>query len=210
MTQGDKNAFQSTETTPRASAADPAVLGLTGLAIAALVLASADLGLTSSAAKSLMIPWTLLLGATAQLIAGIVDFKRNNLFGATAFTTYSLLCYSVSLTLFITIYTGGTFDISHYAYGLIGFLVFSLFLTAGSAMTNKTLFTILVFIDLALLTLVLNIMAGTPAEIVGVFLILVAASSFYGAAGILINTMSGRAALPLGNAIWRPTGSAHR
>jgi hypothetical protein len=191
MTQGDKAVFQSTETTPRPSAADPAVLGLTGLAVAALVLASGDLGLASAAAKSLMIPWTLMMGATAQLIAGLVDFKRNNLFGATAFTTYSLLLYSVSLTLFITIYTGAKFDITHYAYGLIGF-------------------SILVFIDLALFTLVLNIMAKTPKEIVGAFLILAAASSFYGAAGILINTMSGRTVVPPGKALWQPTGAAHR
>ena len=48
--------------------AEPAALGLIGLAVAALVLASADLGLTSSF-KSLMIPWVLFFGATAQLIA---------------------------------------------------------------------------------------------------------------------------------------------
>ena len=42
MAQPDKSAFQTMETAPRASAADPAVLGLTGLAVAALVLASAS------------------------------------------------------------------------------------------------------------------------------------------------------------------------
>jgi succinate-acetate transporter protein len=77
-------------------------------------------------------------------------------------------------------------------------------------MTNETLFAILVFIDLALFTLVLNIMAKTPKEIVGAFLILAAASSFYGAAGILINTMSGRTVVPPGKALWQPTGAAHR
>ena len=186
MADSSESPFLTTETKPRASAADPAVLGLTGLAVAALVLASGDLGLASGAAKSLMIPWTLFMGATAQLVAGLIDFRRNNMFGATAFTTYSLLWYSVSLTLFITIFTSAKFDITHYAYGLIGFLVFSL-----------------VLIDLAILTLVLNIMAKTPTKLVGVFLLLVAASSFYGAAGILINTMSGRTLVPLGNPLWR-------
>ena len=203
MADSSESPFLTTETKPRASAADPAVLGLTGLAVAALVLASGDLGLASGAAKSLMIPWTLFMGATAQLVAGLIDFRRNNMFGATAFTTYSLLWYSVSLTLFITIFTSAKFDITHYAYGLIGFLVFSLVLTVASAMTNKTLFAVLVFIDLAILTLVLNIMAKTPTKLVGVFLLLVAASSFYGAAGILINTMSGRTLIPLGNPLWR-------
>jgi uncharacterized protein len=204
MQVADKAAFLSTETAHKASAADPAVLGLTGLAIAALVLAAGDLGLASGAAKSLMIPWTLMLGATAQLIAGLIDFRRNNMFGATAFTTYSLLWYAISLTLFITIYTGAEFDITHYAYGLIGFLVFSLILTLGSMMTTKILFLVLVFIDLALVAFVLDILAGSPSQLVGAFLILVAASSFYGACGMLINTMSGRSLVPLGGPIWRP------
>ncbi len=203
MSHTEKAVFMSTEITPRPSAADPAVLGLTGLAVAALVLASADLGLASGLTKSLMIPWTLFMGATAQLIAGLIDFRRNNMFGATAFTTYSLLWYAVSLTLFLTIFTGAEFDITHYAYGLIGFLVFSLILTVASAMTNKTLFAVLVFIDLSILALVLNIMAKTPAELVGAFLLLVTVSSFYGAAGIMINTMSGRPLVPLGKAFWR-------
>jgi succinate-acetate transporter protein len=184
--------------------AEPATLGLIGLAIAALVLGSTDLKLTSTSYKSLIIPWTLFLGATAQLIAGIMDFKRNNIFGATAFTTYSLLWYSVSLTLYITIFTGISFDLSHYAFGLLGFLIFSIILTIASTMVNKTFFTILLFIDLAILTLVLNILYKTPTEFVGVFLILVSIFSFYGAMGVLINTMSGKIIIPLGKAIWKP------
>jgi succinate-acetate transporter protein len=199
----DRAAFVTTEIHPRASAAEPAVVGLTGLAVAALVLASADLGLASATAKSLVIPWTLFLGATAQLIAGLVDFRRNNMFGATAFTTYSLLWYSVSLTLVITTFTGVEIDLKHYAFGLIGFFIFSLILTVGSAMTNKTLFGVLVFIDLSILSLALDILAGTPSEIVGAFLLCVAALSFYGAAGILINTMDGRTLVPLGGPLWR-------
>lgn len=188
----------TSDKTLKISNAEPATLGLIGLAIAALVLASSDLKLTSVTSKSLIIPWTLFLGATAQLIAGIMDFRRNNIFGATAFTTYSLLWYSVSLTLFITIFTEVTFDLAHYAFGLLGFLIFSIILTIASVMVNKTFFTILIFIDLALLSLILNIIYKIPAEIVGVFLIFVSIFSFYGAAGVLINTMSGKIIIPLG------------
>ena len=204
MTTDERTAFLSTEIRPNPTAAEPAVLGLSGLAIAALVLASSDLGFASGAAKSLVIPWTLMLGATAQLVAGLIDFRRSNMFGATAFTTYSLLWYAVSLTLVITTYTGVKFDIAHYAYGLIGFFVFSLILTVGSMMTNKTLFTILVFIDLAILALVLNILVKTPVQVVGAFLLCVTVASFYGAAGILLNTMTRRSVIPLGAAIWHP------
>jgi len=183
--------------------AEPAPLGLIGLAVAALVLGVTDLGIVDAGDKSLMIPWTLFLGATAQLIAGIMDFRRENIFGATAFTTYSLLWYSVSLTLYIAIYTGkGNLD--HYAYGLLGFLFFSIILTAASAMTNKALFGILIFIDLAIAALVYHLLADVSEEPVGVFLICVSLLSFYTAAAVLLNNMAGKAVLPLGKPLWQP------
>lgn len=185
-----------------ACVAEPAPLGLIGLAVAALVLASTDLKLASASAKSLMIPWTMFLGATAQLIAGLMEFRRCNVFGATTFTTYSLLWYAVSLTLLITIFTGVSFDLTHYAYGLLGFFVFSVILTVASLMTNKTFVVILVMIDGALGSLVANLLAKTPGEVVGGFLFLVAVFSFYGAAAILLNSMAGRTVLPLGRAVW--------
>ena len=117
--------------------ADPAPLGLIGLAVAALVLASADLGIVSSTAKSLIIPWVFFFGATAQLIAGTIEFKRNNIFGATVFTTYSMTMYAIALTLIITIFLDFEFDIAHYGFGLIAILAFSLIATIASLMTNE-------------------------------------------------------------------------
>ena len=187
------------------SVCEPAPLGLIGLAIAAVVLGVHDMGwLDASLDKSMMIPWTLCLGATAQLIAGIMDFKRKNIFGATAFTAYSLMWYSVTITLFISIFTGAEFNLEHYAVGLIGFLIFSLILTVATLLLNKTLFLILVFIDLALIALVLHILIDTEAILVGIPLLVVSALSFYGAAGGLLNTMTGKAIIPMGKAIWTP------
>ena len=202
----EKNIIKS-ETTVKAFpmfTAEPAALGLIGLAVAALVLASTDLGLTSSSSKSLMIPWILFFGATAQLVAGAMDFKRKNIFGATVFTTYSMTMYSISLTLFITIFTDVTFDITHYAYGLIAILVFSIIATAASLMTNKILFAILIFVDLAVIVLIAHYLYDVSAVPAGIFLLLTSVFSFYAAAAILLNTMAGKTILPLGNAIWKP------
>ena len=184
--------------------AEPAPLGLIGLGVAALVLASTDLGLTSSIAKSLMIPWVLFFGATAQLIAGTMEFKRNNIFGATVFTTYSMTMYSIALTLFITIFTDVEFDITHYGYGLIAILAFSLIATIASLMTNKMFFSILIFVDIAVITLILHYLTGSSALPAGVFLILTSIASFYTAMAILLNNMSGKTILPLGKALWSP------
>lgn len=202
----EKNIVKSETTVTKLPmhAADPAPLGLIGLAVATLVLASTDLGLVSSEAKSLMIPWVLFFGATAQLIAGAIEFKRNNIFGATVFTTYSMTMYAIALTLFITIFTGVEFDIAHYGFGLIAILVFSLIATTASLITNKMLFIILIFVDLAVIALILHYLYGITAFPAGVFLLGTSVSSFYTAMAILLNNMAGKTILPLGKSIWSP------
>jgi succinate-acetate transporter protein len=192
------------EKTTNILTAEPAALGLIGLAVAALVLASTDLGLASGTAKSLMVPWVLCFGATAQIIAGIMDFKRNNIFGATVFSTYAMTMYAIALTLFITIFTGVEFDITHYAFGLIAILAFSFIATAASLMTNKVLFAILIAVDLAVISLILHYLYGASALPAGIFLLITSVLSFYAAAAVLLNTMAGKTVLPLGSAMWKP------
>ena len=196
-----------TETTVQTSTplpAEPAALGLTGLAVAALVIGSGYMGLTSGIDKVLMIPWILFFGASAQLIAGIIDFKRNNIFGATVFTIYAMAMFSISLTLFFTIFGEVNFDIAHYGFGLIAILIFTLIATAASLMAHKILLVILLVVDVAVLGLIFHYLAGAPTMVGGVFLILTSVLSFYAVAGILINTMAGKELIPLGAPIWKP------
>jgi len=196
----------NTEITVKAMpVAEPAALGLIGLAIAALVLASTDLKMASSITRSLMIPWVLFFGATAQLIAGLMEFKRNNTFGVTVFSVYAMTMYSIALTLIVIHFTTVQIDITHYAYGLVGILVFSLIATAASVMINKTFFTILIMVDLAVASLIPHYLLGISSLPAGVFLLLTSVFSFYGAAAILLNTLAGKRILPLGKALWTPT-----
>jgi len=184
--------------------AEPAALGLFGLAVAALILGAADTGLTSGVSKSLMIPWVLFFGATAQLIASLMEFKRNNIFGATVFCVYAMTMYSIALTLFITQFTDIQIDIAHYAYGLIAILIFSLIATIASCMINKMLFAILIAVDLAVILLIPHYLLGYPALPAGIFLLCTSALSFYSAAAILINNVAGKTILPMGKAMWVP------
>jgi succinate-acetate transporter protein len=190
------------------SVAEPAPLGLTGLAVAALVVGLTDIGLTPGAVRSLTIPWVVFLGAVAQFIAGIMDFKRNNIFGATAFLSYSMLWFSLGLTLNVMIFTGAGYDIRHYVFGLTGFFVFSIILTIASLMTNKTLVSILVGIDLSVGALIPHYLWEVPSTYAGIFLIYTSAASFYGVAAVLLNVMAGKTILPLGKAIWTPKQQA--
>ncbi|MCI0500844.1 MAG: acetate uptake transporter [Epsilonproteobacteria bacterium] len=184
--------------------AEPAALGLFGLAVAAFVLGAADLGLTSSL-KSLMIPWVLMFGATAQLIASFMDFKRKNIFGATVFGIYAMTMYTIAITLIIVTFFGDTAQTVHYAFGLIAILIFSIIATVASLMTNKVLFAILIAVDLAVISLIPHYLLNDVSPLsAGVFLMITSALSFYAAAGVLINTMAGKTVIPLGKPIWKP------
>lgn len=195
---------EKTYSPPSIQIADPAPLGLIGLAVATLVLASTDLGLVPTSAKSLMIPWVLFFGATAQLIAGTIEFKRNNIFGATVFTTYAMTMYAIALTLFITIFTDIEYTIAHYGFGLIAILIFSIIATIASLSTNKMLFIILIFVDLAVLALIPHYLYNITAVPAGIFLLCVSITAFYTALAILQNTITGKTILPLGKTIWKP------
>lgn len=183
---------------------EPASLGLIGLAVAALVIGSSYLELTSHIAKSLMIPWVLFFGATAQLIAGVMEFKRNNIFGSTVFSTYSMAMYAIASTLIISIFGGVQFDIAHYGYGLIAILIFSFIASIASLMTNKVFIGILIVVDIAVAALITHYLLGASAFIGGLFLFATSALSFYGAAAILINNMAGKTILPMGSPLWKP------
>ena len=66
-------------------------------------------------------------------------------------------------------------------------------------MTNKVFIAILIFIDMAIATLVSHIMAGTTEVMVGISLLLVSGASFYGVLAILLNSMAGKTVLPMGS-----------
>jgi len=133
-----------------------------------------------------------------------MDFKRNNIFGATVFTIYSMAMLSISLTLFFITFGNVAFDIAHYGYGLIAILTFTLIATIASMMANKVLFIILVVVDIAVVVLILHYLTGAPALIGGIFLILTSVISFYAVASILINSMAKKTILPMGDPFWKP------
>jgi len=103
--------------------ANPSPLGLLGLAIVTLVASSAKLGITSGTAY--IIPWAFFLGALAQFMAGMYDFKHNNTFGATAFCGYGLFWFAMGFSWMISngfIGNGAAFDAHQMGFAFLGYL----------------------------------------------------------------------------------------
>ncbi|HSQ87571.1 acetate uptake transporter [Romboutsia sp.] len=184
--------------------ADPSGLGLFGLAIITLVASSQKLGLTSGV--SLVIPWAIFLGATAQLFACINDFKHNNTFGATAFGAYAFFWYSVGFTWLIQ---NGVFgetlalmaDTKQLGFAYLGYLIFTIYMTVGAMETHKVLFTIFVLIDFLFIGLTLTSFGIIPEfahQLAAYSEMLIAIVSFYGSAASVLNIHFNRIFLPVG------------
>jgi hypothetical protein len=68
--------------------ADPAPLGLAAFALTTFVLSMFNTGVVSNAGEPVVFGLALAYGGLAQLLAGMWEFRNNNAFGATAFTSY--------------------------------------------------------------------------------------------------------------------------
>lgn len=192
------------ETKVKVVVADPSALGLFGLAIVTLVASSQKLGITSGV--SLVLPWAIFLGASAQLMASINDFKHNNTFGATAFGAYAFFWYAMGFTWLVQ---NGVFgetlaanaDTKQLGFAFLGYLIFTIFMTIGAMETHKVLFTIFVLIDFLFLGLAcssLGIMEHPMHQLAAFAELGIALVSFYGCGAAVLNTHFGRVFLPVG------------
>jgi succinate-acetate transporter protein len=68
--------------------ADPAPLGLAAFALTTFVLSFFNAGLVSDKGVPVVLGLALAYGGIAQVLAGMWEFRNNNTFGATAFTSF--------------------------------------------------------------------------------------------------------------------------
>lgn len=184
--------------------ADPSALGLFGLAMVTLVASTQKLGITEGV--SYVLPWAIFLGAFAQLFASILDFKKDNLFGGTAFGAYAFFWLAVGMSWMMKLGMFGQaaadgIDPHQLGYAFIGYLIFTLFMTVGATQTNKVLLIIFVLIDFLFIGLgfsTLGIMKEPMHELAAYSELLISLMSFYGAAAIVINHQFKKVILPQG------------
>lgn len=75
------------------STANPAPLGLMGFGMTTILLNLHNAGMYEI--NSMIMAMGLCYGGMAQILAGIFEWKKNNTFGATAFTSYGLFWISL-------------------------------------------------------------------------------------------------------------------
>ncbi len=184
--------------------ANPTALGLFGLAIVTFVAASQKLGITTG--LSYVIIYAIFLGATAQLVACILDFLYENIWGATVFGAYAFFWYAVAVAWMMNMGVFGpelkaAVDVKQLGFAFLGYLIFSVLMTIGAMEVSKLIFIIMVVIDILLAALTLNAFGVAPqvTGMIGAWAEMITALlSFYACAAVVLNTFFGRVFMPVG------------
>ena len=179
--------------------ANPAPLGLMGFGMTTILLNIHNAGFFPL--DSMILAMGIFFGGMAQVIAGIMEFKKNNTFGTTAFTSYGFFWLSlVALNIFPVIGVGVAADSLSMAAFLFMWGVFTLFMFIASLRINKSLQV--VFGSLTVLFFLLAIGNCTGSTLILTIAcyegILCGFSAIYSAMAQVINETYGETILPIG------------
>lgn len=136
-----------------ASIANSAPLGLLGFGMTTILLNLHNAAIIPL--SGVILAMGLCLGGAAQIIAGVMEFKKNNAFGATAFVAYGFFWWS--LVLIWTNPFGGIAKADEVSMGFYLLLwgIFTAFMFVGTLRHNRA--TQIVFSSLTVLFLLLSI-----------------------------------------------------
>lgn len=179
--------------------ANPAPLGLMGFGMTTVLLNIHNAGFFPI--SSMILAMGIFYGGIAQIIAGVMEFKKGNTFGTTAFTSYGL--FWLTLVALIIMPKMGLADPTPHAYMgwyLLMWGIFTLFMFVGTLKGNKVLQFI--FFSLTVLFFLLAVRDFTGSHLIGTIAgwegIVCGASAFYLAMAEVINEQFGRTVLPIG------------
>lgn len=181
--------------------ANPAPLGLLGFGMTTVLLNLHNAGFFG--VNSMIMGMGIFMGGIAQIFAGLQEWKKDNTFGATAFTAYGSFWLSlVALWLIPKTSFGASYasDETSVGYYLLLWGIFTLFMFFGTLRLNRMLRVVfgslvILFFLLAISDFTGNASLRRFAGFEGIFCGL---SAFYGCVAQILNEVYGRTVLPLG------------
>jgi len=185
-----------------ADTANPAALGLVGFGLTTVLLSSINAGLLPVAGEPVVIPLAMAFGGTAQIIAGLMEFRTANTFGATAFTAYGAFWWWFALLVLL----GGNHVLDLSGAGssigvcLLLWGVFTFGLWISTFRLSRLLFAIFLTLWIAFLLLGLGAVLPNPGlHAAGGWVgLLCGALAMYGSFAIVTNGTFGREVVPTG------------
>jgi hypothetical protein len=179
--------------------ADPAPLGLGAFALTTFLLSLANAGIMSTAAEPIVFGVALAYGGIAQILAGMWEFRKSNVFGATVFTSYG--AFWLSFWAYVTFYAPTVpAELHGTAAGwfLISWGIFTVLMLVAALRTTAVLALLFAVVAVVFFLLGFGALTASPVlTVTGGFLGLIAAGLawYLCLAGIAASTF-GRPVLP--------------
>ena len=144
--------------------ANPGPLGLAAFGMTTILLNIHNAGFFPVSA--MIMGMGIFYGGVAQVIAGIMEYKKGNTFGTLAFTSYGLFWIALVATWLLPAFgLAESTPLGYMGWFLAIWGVFTTFMTLGTLRSSKVL--IFVFVSLALLFFLLAIRDWTGSVLVG-------------------------------------------
>jgi hypothetical protein len=179
--------------------ANPAPLGLIAFGMTTVLLNLHNAGFF--ALGSMILAMGIFYGGLAQIIAGIEEWKKNNTFGATAFTSYGLFWMTlVALLVLPKMGLAEATDKTAMAAYLIMWGIFTGVMFIGTLKTNRALQVVFATLTILFFLLALGDLTGntTFTIIAGYEGIICGFSAIYAGLAQVLNEMYKRTVAPLG------------
>ena len=188
--------------------ADPGPLGLSGFGLTTVILSLINANFLPASIMTTVLALALVYGGSAQLLAGMWEFRKGNTFGATAFTSYGAFWISfywlINHLSAITPQKDVGIGVGIY---LLMWGVFSLYMFFGTFYANKALFYIFLFLVITFILLAIANFSSTSTVIGGWFGLITGVLALYTAAAGVINSQAGRVVWPVGSPILKSSNS---
>jgi succinate-acetate transporter protein len=191
---------ETTTTQIKDTTANPAPLGLLGFGMTTVLLNLHNAGYYDL--NSMVLAMGIFYGGIAQIIAGVMEWKKNNTFGTTAFTSYGLFWLTlVALIVLPKMGLGAAPNNTAMAAYLGLWGIFTAIMFIGTLRLNRALQ--FVFLSLAVLFFLLAFGkiggVGTEYEhFTGYEGIVCGFSAIYAGLAQVLNELAGKTVLPLG------------
>ena len=178
--------------------ANPAPLGLLGFGLTTVLLNLANAGVFSL--DTMILAMGIAYGGLAQIIAGIMEFKRGNTFGTVAFTSYGLFWLSLVMLLVLPQITGfaGPSAASLASYFVMwGIFTFAMFF--GTLKANRALQFVFMSLTVLFFMLAIAQFAGnvTFTKITGIEGVVCGLSAVYLGVAEILNESYKKNVLPI-------------
>lgn len=179
--------------------ADPGPLGLAAFALTTFLLSLSNAGIMPAAAEPVVFGVALTYGGVAQLLAGMWEFRKGNVFGATVFTSYG--AFWLSFWAYVTFFAEKIPVALHgvaAGWFLIAWGIFTTLMLVASMRTTLGLASVFALLTVTFYLLGLGALTATPALtwLGGILGLAIAAIAWYLCLAAVTASTFGRQILP--------------